>query len=235
MISVERVYTSVKDISNKEQKGFITPVVFNTFAHMAQMNVYNELFSDLAEAKKLSRQGLDPSFQSSFKKQSYDDLSVFVDEFDVTASPTDLPADFNKIISVYDDSFNYCDIEYDIRKKPLILTSHLSGGTGAHPVCFLSDGSIEIYNNSDNVTTPGFSAETYTMTYYRVPVRPYYSYITFQNNSYTMEQFDAENSINFELPAKYENELVAEILKLIGVRLRDSMVLQFGSTEELAQ
>ena len=235
MISVERVYTSVKDISNKEQKGFITPVVFNTFAHMAQMNIYNELFSDLAEAKKLSKQGLDPSFQSSFKKQSYDDLSVFVDEFGVTASPTALPDDFNKIISIYDNSYNYCDIEYDIRKKPLILTSHLSGGTTSHPVCFLSDGFIEIYNNSDNVTNPGFTAANYTMTYYRTPVRPYYTYVSFNNNNYVVEQFDPNNSVNFELPAKYENELIAEILKLIGVRLRDNMVLQFGSTEELVQ
>ena len=47
MVSVLQVYNAVKDIANKEQKGFITPGVFNSFAPIAQMNIYNEMFSEL--------------------------------------------------------------------------------------------------------------------------------------------------------------------------------------------
>ena len=58
MVSVLQVYTALKDLANKEQKGFITPQVFNSFAALAQMNVYNEMFSELVDAKRLMRQNL---------------------------------------------------------------------------------------------------------------------------------------------------------------------------------
>ena len=32
MVSVVQVYNAVKNIANKEQKGFITPAIFNSFA-----------------------------------------------------------------------------------------------------------------------------------------------------------------------------------------------------------
>ncbi len=44
MASVERVYKAVRDIANKDQRGFVTPAIFNEFAGMAQMNVFNSLF-----------------------------------------------------------------------------------------------------------------------------------------------------------------------------------------------
>jgi hypothetical protein len=50
MISVERVYAIVRDICNKDQKGFVTPNVFNTLARVAQQNVYNEMFNELRGA-----------------------------------------------------------------------------------------------------------------------------------------------------------------------------------------
>jgi hypothetical protein len=59
MVSVIQVYNALKDLVNKEQKGFITPQVFNSFAPVAQMNIYNELFAELVNAKRLSRQGFD--------------------------------------------------------------------------------------------------------------------------------------------------------------------------------
>ena len=52
MISVYRVYRALKDLANKEQKGFVTPVAFNSFAGMAQMNVYNEMFDELSNERR---------------------------------------------------------------------------------------------------------------------------------------------------------------------------------------
>jgi len=44
MASVNRVYTALKDLVNKDQKGFVSPAVFNSFAGLAQMNIFNRLF-----------------------------------------------------------------------------------------------------------------------------------------------------------------------------------------------
>jgi len=78
MVSVIQVYNALKDLVNKEQKGFITPQVFNSFAPVAQMNIYNELFAELVNAKRLSRQGFDPGRDKSVRKQRLEDLSYFI-------------------------------------------------------------------------------------------------------------------------------------------------------------
>ena len=36
MVSVQQVYDTLKDLANKDQKGFITPAVFNNFAGVAR-------------------------------------------------------------------------------------------------------------------------------------------------------------------------------------------------------
>ena len=78
MVSVIQVYNALKDLMNKEQKGFITPAVFNSFAPIAQINVYNEIFSELITSKRLSRQNFDPGGSVSQRKQKLEDLSFFI-------------------------------------------------------------------------------------------------------------------------------------------------------------
>ena len=42
-------------------------------------------------------------------------------------------------------------------------------------------------------------------------------------------------SRDFDLPAHYKSEVVNEILKMVGVRLRDPNLYSFGSTEDAAE
>ena len=102
MVSVLQVYTALKDLANKEQKGFITPQVFNSFAALAQMNVYNEMFSELVDAKRLSRQNFEPGRDKSVRKQKKEDLSYFLAEMQITVANgiADKPSDLSKIISM---------------------------------------------------------------------------------------------------------------------------------------
>ena len=83
MVDIVQVYNAVKDIANKEQKGFITPQVFNSFAPIAQMNIYNEMFKELVDAKRLSRQNFDPGRDKSPRKMALEDLSFYVKTVDV--------------------------------------------------------------------------------------------------------------------------------------------------------
>jgi len=78
MVSVQAVYRTLQDLANKDQKGFITPAVFNRFAALAQINIYNELFQELVKAKQISRQNFDPGRDKSVRKQTLEDLSVFI-------------------------------------------------------------------------------------------------------------------------------------------------------------
>ena len=42
---------------------------------------------------------------------------------------------------------------------------------------------------------------------------------------------DITSSTNFELPDHYLTELVGEIARMIGVRLRDDVLMQYGTAE----
>ena len=46
------VYNAVRDLCNKDQRGFVTPEVFSTFAGIAQQNIFNEMFQELITANK---------------------------------------------------------------------------------------------------------------------------------------------------------------------------------------
>ena len=46
MVNVIDVYNAVRDLCNKDQRGFVTPEVFSTFAGIAQQNVFNEMFQE---------------------------------------------------------------------------------------------------------------------------------------------------------------------------------------------
>jgi len=86
MASVQQVYNSLKDLTNKEQKGFITPQIFNSLASLAQMNIYNEFFTELVEAKKLSRQNFELGRDKSVRKLKLEDLSFMVREATIDSS-----------------------------------------------------------------------------------------------------------------------------------------------------
>jgi Fe2+ or Zn2+ uptake regulation protein len=46
---------------------------------------------------------------------------------------------------------------------------------------------------------------------------------------------DPDNSKNFDLPEHYINELVSEIVKMIGVRLRDTTLTSYGLQQTQAE
>jgi len=273
MASTVRIYNALSDIANKSQKGFITPAVFNSFAYVAQMNVYNELFSDLVDAKKLSRQGFELGRDKSIKKQKLEDLSYFVKKEILSAGNNDFikPLDLSRIISIKikdytqeagvteNVKFNSCEILYDVEKLNYILGSNLSTPTAEFPVALVSS-QIEVFPAS---------VTSLEITYYRIPTSwdhgtnmsqspfsemqshstlpPFYAVYKFTgagsggNSAITEAMFSEAELIDyssvrdFMMPDHYEPQLIAEMAKLIGLRLRDPNLNSYGSQEDAAE
>ena len=137
MASVQQVYNTLKDLTNKEQKGFITPQVFNSLAAVAQ----------------------------SLRKQKQEDLSYFVKRqtIDSETNVFHKPMDLSKIISIsidelirptgstqgrglldQDTTINSCEVLYDIEKANYILGSNLSTPTLDFPVALVAEN-IEVF------------------------------------------------------------------------------------------
>ncbi len=264
MVSVLQVYNTLKDLANKDQKGFITPAVFNNFTNVAQINIYNELFQELVKAKQIQRQNFDPGRDKSVRKQVKEDLSYFVVSdllIDNSTAQSNIfykPNNLSKIISISFSTHDRTEIEvveeddetkeadvtikrherrpielvYDVEKIDRILTSNLSTPTESFPVALIAED-IEVFPTTIN---------DIRLTYYRRPgsidsdgepsdLPPTYVESAIGGSDF----FNPASSYNFMLPPHYLTELVMEMAKLIGVRLRDPSLAGFASQEEASE
>lgn len=226
MISVQSVYETVKNLANKDQKGFVTPEMFNSFAKSAQLKIYHEIFQEVIEGKKLRRSQVDAARNLSLVERNKTDLSVFL----TTASPSKQsgafvkPDDLYSVVSITTKGLGRkpAQIVYDNDKIEYILNSTLSAPTAAFPVALIGEG-VEVYPSSIGKID---------LKYYRTPSTPMYQVLLVRAGSNLVEIFNESESSDFELPKKYEPELVDEIATMIGVNIKEPTIQNYGSQED---
>lgn len=244
MARVRVVYETLRDLVNKDQKGFVTPSVFNSLAGVAQLNIFNRLFDDIKDAHRNRRASFDPGRDKSLLKQMQEDLAFFVKREELQENPDGFsykkPDDLARIISIkVGESINsqgdkvpeVAEIVYDEEKMNRILRSTLSAPSTDFPIALVSRD-IEIFpSNAD----PTFLE----LTYYKFPQAVnYLGQPQATSPSMSVQEFggteipDPQNSFDFELPRHYESQLVIEIGEMIGINLRDQIVQVFGSSEQ---
>jgi hypothetical protein len=243
MASVKTVYETLRDLVNKDQKGFVTPAMFNKFAYAAQLNVYNRLFDRFKDAHRNSRASFDPGRDKSLFKKINEDLSYFskteviTKEGGVFAKPEDI----SRIISattfgdIILDQSTRTPIEmcYDEDKIDRILRSNISAPTNDFPIAMVSKD-IEVFPQS---------IQKIRLKYYKIPgsldavtgdvssSAPVYG----TDLNLPGDTFDPTNSFDFELPEHYSAMLVIEVAEMIGVNLRDQIVQQYAGTEQVLE
>lgn len=230
MVSVIEVYTILKDLANKEQKGFITPDVFNSFAAVAQNSIINDMFRELEGSKRKAAGGADLPRRSSTYQTAKEDLGRYVSIKNLYAQPINsyvqdsgvfiIPEDCRKIINIKTQSKAVVDLVYDVETMDHIVSSTLSAPTATFPAALITDV-IELSPATVN---------NVTITYYRNPlVNP--QLVLGPNES----TFNVASSVDFDLPEDYLSAVVAEVAKLLGVRLRDQNIQVFGEKEAQQQ
>ena len=244
MASVNEVYSALKNLANKDERGFITPKVFNTFTGIAQNKIFNDLFNQMTKAQTFRARNVDAKQHFSFIKRLEEDLSYFSKESTLSQSSGvfEKPEDLARVISmkthgayVFGNSTSTpIDVVYDESKIEYILQSDLSAPSATHPVAILSE-SIEVFPTS---------VKKIKVRYYKYPegrdvstgarsfLSPRYNATSLGASN---EVFDPTTSVDFELPDHYVPQLVIEIGKMIGINLRDNDVFAYTSGEEQKQ
>ncbi len=239
MASVREVYNALKDLANKEQRGFITPSEFNSFAPIAQQNVFNKLFKDITASEALRRRNVDPARDKSTLKQIKEDLGVFSKESTITKASGVFakPDDFARLISMKTAGDILLDVTtsvmidpiYDEEKIDRILLSDLSKPSTSRPVAIVKDN-IQVFPTNINRIQVRYYKQPEGIdptTGARTVSLPKFGFTT----SNGKEAYNASTSVDFELPEHYTSELVFEIAKLVGVNLRDPNVYNYGNVE----
>lgn len=241
-VSVNAVYTAIKNLANKDQQGFITPSEFNSFAETAQLTIYNRMFSDIKNARRLVRAGFNPARDKSKLKQIEEDLSTYARAATISKdnSGVFLKSDMdnlNRIIAmttfggVMLDQSTRTPIElcYDEDKIERVLLSDISKPTESFPVALISEN-IEVFPTS---------IQRIRVRYYKLPTsvnqdgtispaQPRYATAAAGG----IDTFDSASSRDFDLPDHYQDMLIAEIAQMAGVNMRDQLVQGYGSGSE---
>jgi len=250
MVSVIEVYNTVRDIANKDQKGFVTPEMFNSLLPAVQSNIFTKIMEYAVSSKALRRSGADLGGEDSVYLRAKNYLSEYV-HTDQLASVTgsnfydeaktfSKPDNCNRIISLFTDSNVSIDLIYNTEKMTRIINSNLSEPTDDFPVALVSD-QIELFPDS-------LSGNIYA-NYYRNPTSRM-EVNTRQSRrgdiDYSRQPFYSAQSLAggisvpntatcraFDLPYEFYGEIVSEICKMIGVSLRDTFLTQYGAAPQV--
>jgi hypothetical protein len=249
MASTIVVYNALKDLVNKEQKGFINASVFNSLADIAQRTIFNEMMTELVEGKKIARNSVDVGNRLSYRERKIEDLSPFIilDAVVSGGSSNSYPKPTNlfKIISIrngaatlanedpdINDVVGEYELLYDVSILDSVRNSRISGPTRNFPVALIAD-KIYVYPvDTDQIL----------ISYYRQPGsyplggQPSNFAPVYANTVINGIEFpDIANTRDFMLPDHYIPEIVSVMAEMVGVHLRDGDVLQYSQAKAAAE
>jgi len=244
MASVNEVYSALKNLANKDERGFITPKVFNTFTTIAQNKIFNDLFNEMTKAQTFRARNVDAKSHQSYIKRLEEDLSYFSKESTIAQANGVFakPEDLSRIIAmrtsgsyVFGTSTStVIDVLYDESKIEYILQSDLSAPSQTHPVAIVTND-IEVFPTSVKrikVKYYKYPEGRNVSTGARTPSSPRYNATNLGGSN---EVFDPTTSVDFELPDHYIPTLVLEIGKMVGINLRDQDVFAYTTGEAQQQ
>jgi len=234
-VNIDTVYQRVLAIANKEQRGYITPQEFNLFANQVQMDMFEQYFYDLNQFRRM--QG---SFESSTDMISIleDKISIF-EEFDDNAAMSSyttsgggviLPNNLYRITRVdvtnVNDELRLAERLNTNDFNDVINLGPLTSPSTNRPVYNVRQNVLRISNGGIGLVNP--TAGDCFIHYVRRPTAVNWGYVVLNNKAL----HNANTSVNFELHASEEKELVIKILSLAGVAIEDMTLYQVAEAKD---
>ena len=224
-ISIDTVYQRVLAITNKEQRGYVTPLEFNLIANQAQLLIFEQYFYDLDKTKRgnVFSESYDDSSFSDMIELIKNKLSPFTSIEDVIGGTT-FPENYRtgKIfyngyevkLSQISDIRNILDSTFHssgLDKNPLYVESEVNGQD------------IQVFD-SGGIVSGGVTVEIIGQI---DGVEWGYDVIAGR------ALYNASRSTDFTLHSSEETELVYKILELAGVIVGKAGLMQIGDQEDI--
>lgn len=228
-INVNTIYQRVLAISNKEQRGYVTPQEFNVFANAAQMDIFEQYFYDLNQFMR--RPGNDTRFADTIDSieekislfEKYNATLAYDSDLEIFTLPTDL----YKVNSL---TFNSAEAT-NVSNKDLtyVLGSNLNIPTNNQPIYTKNYYGIAVYGGL--ATSPYYEKKTsdVKISYIVKPATVKWGFIMVNNEPL----YNADTSTNFELHASEQRNLVNKILQLAGISMESGDIYQASDKEDI--
>ena len=234
-INVDTVYKTVLSILNKEQRGYMTPDEFNKVATQVQLEIFESYFDDLNQQLRVQQS----STEYADRQKNIDNfLSIFktVGNCTYTTDHFTVPANLHKIGTViYKD-----EIEVERVQKDYLLylnLSPLTKPTKSFPLYLYEDATLgtigttpslpKIYVYPKDITGNG----VISVSYIRKPNNVQWGYTGLGGVPWTTGPYiySPANSMQFDLDAAEQTNVITKILMYAGVIIRDPEIIQVAA------
>ena len=221
-VNVNTVYQRVLAITNKEQRGYITPQEFNYMANQAQLDIFEQYFYDSNQFARIPGNSTEYSDMLDILEEK---ISLFEKVDQTVTNGITLPSDLYRLGSVLYDGV---EAEHVTQKDWLyIKKSPLSQPSKDFPI-YVRDSEA----NAVKVYATSLTSEETTSVkcnYVKAPANVEWGF----DATTGLYDDDPTKTKHFELHASEETELVIKILALAGIVLKDPGLYQIGSAEEV--
>jgi hypothetical protein len=243
---INEVRNNVMFILNKDNRGYITPMEFNTYARQAQLDIFQKYMYEYSNAiiKQNARyHGEGYSNIAKRLSETIDRLSEYQTmQYNSVSGVLDMPVDcyyIEKII--YNNSVEVDRVDHS--KILNLINSNLTAPTASYPAYILTSdpavgstpGSLTVYPNSlmNPLSTPSPTAPSNVqIRYVRYPKDPVWTYNTISGGEPIFDNTNLSYQ-DFEIPYEEFPNLVSKILQYAGLSIRESEVVQDAKAEEV--
>ena len=237
-VSVDKVYQKVLALTNKEQRGYITPQEFNLFADHAQLKIFEQYFYDLEQRQRAIGNELD---YGDIVSKLEEKISMFerVDHFVGVQPSGEVLVSTNisglhKLGGVkvkYGVSGSYINAD-KIPSNELnkYVNSPLAAPSKSNPV-YTKYSSVGDSLKIKVFPAPVEAGDAVNVDYIAKPLNPNWTYFISGNNA--LYNPNGVNHRDFELHGSEENNLVVKILQLAGVAIKDFNLVQAVGQKEV--
>ena len=220
-VNINSVYQKVLAISNKEQRGYITPQEFNLLADRAQNEIYENYFH---QAKNSNAKIKDDDTHTDILEMIEAKLSPFLKSetnTNISSGIMTLPTDLYKLDIVKVGINLATEVN---KKEEHYITSLGETGSVLYPKT-----SRPIFTRVSSTTiritpSPNDNASC-TVTYYKEPTTPSFGYVVVSEKAL----YNSNTSVDFELASSEEEQLVSRILLLSGTIIKQPDIAQTGA------
>jgi hypothetical protein len=234
-INVDTVYKTVLSILNKEQRGYMTPDEFNKVATQVQLEIFESYFDDLNQQLRVPQSNTE---YADRQKNIDNQISIFKTFGNCTLPLSQeyfiVPADLHKIGTViYKD-----EIEVERVQKDYLLylnLSPISKPTKQFPIYVYENSTVGTGGNSTLnpkiYVWPKDIKSDISVSYIRKPNNVVWNYTGIGGVPWTTGPYiySPTTSIQFELDASEQTNVITKILLYAGVIIRDPEVVQVAA------
>jgi len=218
-VSIDTVYQRVLTLANKEQRGYITPQEFNLFANQAQQEILDQYFYDINQWSRQHGNDTEYSDMLSVITEKLGCLNILLPNQSVEAGVICVPTEIYKLGSIFVSNSQIEIEEVNHNEYQTMQLSPLTKPNLSRPVYVNRIDGLSIYPNT---------ISSVDISYIKKPVKAEWAYVVVNDKAL----YNDNISVDFELHASEESELVYKILMLSGIALKKPELTQVAAGVE---